>query len=281
MNNCLFGSNAQFLKLPFPAFAEALVRDGLQAADLTLLAPHFYIDSEEAVDPCGALRLLAEKGIAVRCVTPLPYRYSVCAEEGTIQWEKTIGYYRQCILFAQRAGARMMPITASGADFDREPQQLLENAVNSLKILSGFAGDHGVELLLGTVPGMEDPIHASTPVLLTLPEINAVLDEVDSPALNAYLDTEVISMAGEGITQWFALLGGRIRLVRFSDGNYNGYRIWGEGCLPCEKFLRELDACGYRGPLSLTLPGERYSGDPAGAQHRLLAHLRQAMARVE
>ena len=281
MKNCLLGSNAQFIKLPFAAFAEAMERDDLRAADLTLAAPHFYIDSEEASDPCGALRILAEKGIDVCCVTPPPYRYSICAAEGTVQWEKTIGYYRQCILFAGMTGAGMMPVTASGAEFDREPRQLLENAVVSLKLLAEFAGEHGVELLLGTVPGMENPVSASTPVILTLPEVNAVLDEVDSPALKALLDTEVVSMAGESITQWFALLGERIRLVRFADGNYNGYRAWGEGCLPCGKFLSELKACGYNGPLSLALPGERYCEEPAAAQGRLLAHLRRAMAQVE
>ena len=44
-------------------------------------------------------------------------------------------------------------------------------------------------------------------------------------------------------------------LVRLCDGNYHGWRAWGEGVLPMERYRAELEAAGYAGPVSLLLPG--------------------------
>ena len=52
-------------------------------------------------------------------------------------------------------------------------------------------------------------------------------------------------------------------LVRLCDGNYHGWRAWGEGVLPMERYRAELEAAGYAGPVSLLLPGERYAGRPS------------------
>ena len=107
-----------------------------------------------------------------------------------------------------------------------------------------------------------------------------MIEAVSSDFLKVYLDTEVISLRGETISGWFDTLGEDIRLVRFTDGNYNGYRIWGRGCLPCRKYLNQLDESGYAGPLALTVPGERYIDDPVSAMKENIQVLRQNMGQV-
>ena len=62
-------------------------------------------------------------------------------------------------------------------------------------------------------------------------------------------------------------------LVRLCDGNYHGWRAWGEGVLPMQRYLHALDAMGYRGDISLRLPGERYLAQPAYPDERALAAL--------
>lgn len=280
MNNLLLGSNAQYFRYPFSDFVKAMVKENINSVDITLLAPHIYIDSFEILDPCHVVETLHIHGISVTAVTPLPYRYSICAGAGTMQREKTLGYYKQCILFAHIARAEFMLLTASGADFDIPHKILLDNAAEMLSLLSTFAEECGVTLLLGTVMGMESPLNASTPVLLTLPELKDMLERVNSPALKAYLDTAVVSLVGETIQQWFSLLGSELRLVRFTDGNYNGYRIWGTGCLPCEQYLLAISEAGFTGPLSLAVPGERYCENPSNAQSVLLSNLQVAMKKV-
>ena len=207
MDNLLLGNNAQFFRFSYNDFVKALVADNISAVDLTLLSPHIYIDSFEILDPCHVIEMLHANGISVEATTPVPYRYSICAEAGTMQRERTLGYYRQCIIFTKKAGAKFLLLTASGANFDTASEILLENAAEVLSILASFAEECGVTLLLGTVFGPESPLNASSPVLLTLPDVKNTLQRVNSPALKAYLDTAVISLVGETISQWFAQLG--------------------------------------------------------------------------
>ena len=280
MENILLGSNLQYYKFPFSAFLETQEKHGITALDLAQISPHIYVDSEEVVDPYDITKKLKEKNIAVQAVTAMPYRYSVCSSPETIQNEKTIGYYQQCILFAQKIGAKYVLVTASGAEYDQSCTVLMDNAIRTLSVLSSFALTHNVSLLFGTVLGEESPNNSSTPVLTHLWEVKELLSQVHSPGLKAYLDTLAASLAGETISQWFDMFGENLCLVRFTDGNYNGYRVWGTGCLPCKKFLNELKMNGFHGPLSLAVPGERYSDMPAKAENELLTNLRTALLQV-
>ena len=276
----LLGNNAQFIKYPFEKFLHMAIDNSLGAVDFTPHVPHFYIDSYGYKDVCGVKEALQEADITVSCISPLPYRFNICADEGTIQREKTIAYYQQCILAAEYFGSPYVTITASGACYDYDSARLRDNACETLKTLSGYALDHGVTLLLGTVVGRECPYNASTPVFVHLVEIKEAIARVDSPGLKVYLDTEVISLCGETIKEWFDALGEDIRLVRFVDGNYNGYRIWGKGCLPCRKYLQELAACGYDGKLSLHIPGERYVEHPESMLEENFRFVRDAVRQV-
>lgn len=263
--NLLLGNNAQFVRRPFGDFVSAACAAHVQAVELTLQTPHFYVDSTKFHAVEQQKQLLSEADIAVASVHPLPYRYSICAGLDSIQHKKTVEYYQQCILLAKELKASYVCITAAGANYDRESECLLQNAEVTLAKLAVFAEKQGIKLLLGSVFGEESPVNASTPVLTKLEEIQKMIERIGSKLLGAYLDTAVISACGETIPQWFDRLGEHIRLVRFSDGNYNGYRAWNDGCLPCAQYLKRLTAAHYKGPLALTFPGERYVLDPKKA----------------
>ena len=131
-----------------------------------------------------------------------------------------------------------------------------------------------MRLLLAPVMGPETPPIAESPVLGRLEELSELLRRVDSPALGVCLDTNVMSTWGDSIPRWFERLGEHTGLVRLCDGNYHGWRAWGEGVLPMERYRAELEAAGYAGPVSLLLPGERYAGRPSWPEERALEVLR-------
>lgn len=280
MENIILGNNAQFLKYPFSDFVDAQVKLAVRSVDLTAGTPHIYIDPYEIIDSVDVKGQLKRAEITVNTVTPAPYRYSICSDENTILNQKTIEYYKQCIMFAKDIGAENLIITAAGACFDHEPARLMDNAVKTLDKLASFAKEQGITLLTSSVLGEESPYNESTPVMVTLSEIAEVIDKVHSQALKAYLDVEVISLIGETIPQWFEKLGDAIRLVRFTDGNYNGYRVLGEGCLPCEKFLKQIMDAGFNGPISIQIPGERYSENPQNAEKKMISYLENLMKKV-
>ena len=147
-------------------------------------------------------------------------------------------------------------------------------AAGLLSALCPQAEAAGVRLLLAPVMGPETPLIAESPVLGRLEELSELLRRVDSPALGVCLDTNVMSTWGDSIPRWFERLGEHTGLVRLCDGNYHGWRAWGEGVLPMERYRAELEAAGYAGPVSLLLPGERYAGRPSWPEERALEVLR-------
>ena len=165
-------------------------------------------------------------------------------------------------------------IILTRAGLSLEPEALRRNAAGLLSELCPQAEAAGVRLLLAPVMGPETPLIAESPVLGRLEELSELLRRVDSPALGVCLDTNVMSTWGDSIPRWFERLGEHTGLVRLCDGNYHGWRAWGEGVLPMERYRAELEAAGYAGPVSLLLPGERYAGRPSWPEERALEVLR-------
>ena len=100
-----------------------------------------------------------------------------------------------------------------------------------------------------------------------------MLHRLRRPGLGVCLDTNVMSACGDTIPDWFDRLGDRTGLVRLCDGNYHGWRAWGEGVLPMERYLCQLNEVGDGGEISLRLPGEWYLERPSYPDERALAAL--------
>ncbi len=257
----LLGSNQQYSRYPLSRFCSSMAQLGLNRLDFVPQVPHFWCGHTGYESTAGLKAALAEAGLAVSALTPPPYRYSITAPDGK-QRMATLDYYRHCIALAAELGAGQVVVGAAGACWDLDPAVLRRNAADMLLTLARLARDAGIRLLFSPVMGPDAPLLAESPILGTAAETAELLDWLDQPSLGVCLDTNVMSVWGGDLPTWFRLLGGRIRLVRLCDGNYHGYRAWGDGCLPMERYLRQLDEAGYAGDLSLLLPGERYVEDP-------------------
>ncbi len=269
----LLGSNSTYRYLPLEACLDQLAALGLTALDFVPQAPHFWCSHTEMGDAAALRRRLEDRGLRADVVTPPSYRYSIAAPPGR-QRQATLDYYRRCILLAASLGARRMVLGADGACWDLERDRLLDLAAQLLDRLCPTAAAAGVKLLLTPVPGPDAPLIAQSPVLGPAAELLGVIRQVGSPWLGACLDTNAMSLWGDDIPGWFERLGECTHLVRLCDGNYHGWRAWGEGCLPMERYLEQLEEAGYDGPISLLLPGERYVDRPEHPLRKALAVLR-------
>ena len=102
-------------------------------------------------------------------------------------------------------------------------------------------------------------------MLVDLEQIKKVKDLCGHRALKVFTDTEVISVEGETLSDWLDAFGRDIKMIRMSDGNYNGYRIWGRGDLPIDRYIQIIDRHNYGGLISLQIPGEKYCENPEEA----------------
>ena len=169
-------------------------------------------------------------------------------------------------------------LSAAGACWDLPPQELTEYAAATLTHLCHTAQEEGVTLLLAPVMGAETPLIAEAPVLNTARQLSRMLAQVDSPALGLCLDTNIMSANGDTVTDWLSLFPGRIGLVRLCDGNWHGWRAWGDGVLPVDRYLRQLTEGGYQGDYSLYLPGERYIDSPTYPDEKAVAAMKEVLA---
>ena len=260
-NWILLGSNGQYVRRPLADFLAEMRELGLESLDFVPQPPHFWLSHADYEEPVHLLEKMEAAGLRISVLTPPAYRYSITAPQG-MQREATVNYYRNSISLASALGADQVVLGAAGACWDIAPKTLRQNALEVLEQLCLAAEAEGISLLLAPVMGPNTPLIAESPVLGQAEELLELLRQVESPALGACLDTNVMASWGDTIPRWFELLGEKTRLVRLCDGNHHGWRAWGEGCLPMDRFAEQLRSVGYAGALSLLLPGERYIENP-------------------
>jgi protein FrlC len=270
--NKLVGSSVQYCRFSFATFVGVQRDLGISAVDLYGSTPHIWCDREGCGDLSGLHRELGGTGIRLATLSPRPYGYSLCAAPGSLLREATLAYYAACIDAAALLSAPLLCLTPIGACLDQSAAESWTGCREALARLCPLAADKGVAIALGETPRGVPGVTAS------LGELALMIGEVGAPNLGAFLDTSVMFAAGETVEQWFTALGERIVHVRFVDGRNDGCRIWGEGCIPCGRTLDELGAAGYLGTLGLHLSGDRYTLDPATADHRNLAFLNRFLS---
>ena len=268
----LLGSNGQYSRYPLEFFTAEMGRLGLHRLDFVPQTPHFFCGYRGHEDPARLKAALKRAGLQAAVLSPPAYRCAITAPEGE-QREATLRYYESCIALAAWLGCDRLVLDASGACWDRKDELLWRSAADTLYHLCPAAQAAGVRLLLAPVMGAETPLIAESPILNTAAELDAMLHQLNHPSLGVCLDTNIMSACGDTVYDWFGRFRDKIGLVRLCDGNYHGWRAWGEGVLPMQRYLHALDAMGYRGDISLRLPGERYLAQPAYPDERALAAL--------
>ena len=218
--------NAQYVRRPFSAFVETQRELGIRQMEFVAQVPHLWCDHLVCEDEAGVASLLREAGIGIAAFTPKLYRYSICAEPGSRQAEATAAYFANTIKIAARLNAPLFCVETGGGAFDTPADELWGRARKTLAELCVMTEEAGMLLAVGTASPEDSPL------LATLGDLVKMKREVGHNNFRTILDTRTASVAGESIPAWFDAFGDDLALVRFVDGNYNGWRPWGEGCLP-------------------------------------------------
>ena len=268
------GCNVQYTRRRFADFVEAQRGLGIKTIEFVAQVPHIWCDHMGWEDETPVKTALERAEIGVAAFTPKLYRYSTCAAPGSSQRTHSAEYFANAIKLAKRLSAPVLCIDVGGGCFDAPAEILWESCRKTLVELCALAEDVGINLAMSSASPSDSPI------LTTLQEIGKMKKEVGHKNLKAVLDTRAAGVMGEKIGEWFDAFGEDIALVRFSDGNYSGYRVWGEGCLPCGGFLREIKECGYGGVLSMYRGGERDVADPVGADEKNYSYLSEALEKI-
>lgn len=248
------GSNGLYSRYTLPYFLTAQRRLGVTAVAFHHMGAHLWLDHYRCVGRDEAAAAFKHAGIRMASFHPGRYHYSLYAHDGTLRQICTMEYYRRCIDMADSFECPLLVLRPTGALLDGCRERDMASLQENVYRLQDYAARQHVQLCLQTVTQEESPYFR------TLEELHGLLAEL--PSVGAALDSVCMSSAGESITQWFSLLGERIKHVTFQDGRGDFPRIWGEGVYPSESYAQELLESGYGGVISIIGRTDRYQDDP-------------------
>jgi sugar phosphate isomerase/epimerase len=264
------GCNSQYARVPFEFFAAWQAKLGIKTTEFIAQVPHLWCDHLFCESTLALGETLRKNGLSVAAFTPRLYRYSVYADWGGEQRNATDRYFKNAMRAACELRAPLFCVENGGACFDMSGEALFERCADMLAELCDFAKPLGLNVAFGIA------CEGDSPILLRGEELKRLSDELSRENFRIILDTRTISVIGEKIEDWFEIFGRQIALVRFTDGNYNGCRVWGEGCLPCSFLMKKIILCGYGGVWSQYRRGESEAEAPDEADCRNIAYLRDA-----
>ncbi|HIT69359.1 MAG TPA: sugar phosphate isomerase/epimerase [Candidatus Aphodomonas merdavium] len=256
-------SNEHYAYYPFAYFLEQQAAMGSKCLELFLAPPHVWVDWRGAEGIAELREKIQAAGLRVDAVRAegVSQRYAPFAAEEE-RARRSLAYYRRCADVAQALGARVMTVTPVGVYRDEASEPAFARAARQLRAICEAIAPTGVTLAL------ENLAPNALPFLMQAQAMRRMLAEVAHPGLACALNTVGMSEAGETFEQWFEQLGGRIACVRLSDGRSGPEAlVCGQGIYPMERYVAQLDSCGFDGPVVLPL-GRSYSNDPAAADRK-------------
>ena len=268
------GSNFSYQHLPFERFLDDMVELGRERVELWGIAPQLHIPQVSVEEARGLRRRIAERGLAVHCLTPEQVIYPVNVASPS-RWLRasSIAMFRHAAELCVELEAPLLFLTP-GRGFENESTDAAwRRSVDAIGEIAAYAGSLGVDCVLEPLQRVESNLVNDASTLARM------LDEIAAPNLGAALDTVAMATAGDTVDGYFAALGGRIRHVHLIDGKPNGHLAWGDGELPLGEYLEALGRHGYDGCLTFELFGDgTYAFDPRPALDRCFAAVERELA---
>ena len=268
------GSNFSYQHLPFDRFLDDMVDLGRERVELWGIAPHLHVPHVSAEEARGIRRRLADRGLAVQCLTPEQVIYPVNVAS-PVPWLRasSIAMFRRAAELCGELGSPMLFLTP-GRGFEDEPTDAAwRRSVDAIGEIAAYADTLGLECVLEPLQRVESNLVNDAATLARM------LDEIDAPNLGAALDTVAMAVAGDTVDDYFDALGDRIRHVHLVDGTPAGHLAWGDGDLPLGEILAALARRGYDGFATFELFGDgTYAFDPRPALEQCLAAVERELA---
>jgi protein FrlC len=268
------GSNFSYQHLPFDRFLDDMVDLGRERVELWGIAPQLHVPQLSNEEACGIRRRIADRGLAVHCLTPEQVIYPVnVASPSPWLRESSIAMFRRAAELCVELEAPLLFLTP-GRGFESESTDAAwRRSVDAIGEIAAHAASLGIDCVLEPLQRVESNLVNDSATLARM------LDEIAAPNLGAALDTVAMATAGETVDDYFAALGGRIRHVHLIDGKPNGHLAWGDGELPLGEVLEALGRHGYDGCLTLELFGDgSYAFDPRPALDQCFAAVERELA---
>lgn len=243
---------------------------GYSYTDLSAAPPHVWISDRGIDDFDALLTSVRQFGLQVHLLTAdyQSNRYLLNTPDPA-RLEKSMRYYKNCMIAADGLGAKMLAVSLCGAVRDESLSNAISRGISSVRHLCAMAEQYN--LLIGIDP----PFRMESPVFYSCESMRLLVKEVSHPLLRINLNTALIHDNNETISLWFEALREKISFVRMSDARMGKAQYpWGDGVLSIERCISDLERCGYDGALGLRFTSGGCEQDPKKADERCYATIK-------
>lgn len=183
---------------------------------------------------------------------------------------RTVKYIQSAVAKAAELGAKCVVVVAGRCTYGVEMKQARAWAAQGFRKCARFAAEQGVTL------GLEHLTLLEGNVVVTLDDLLAMLERVDSPGLAALLDTGHVPVNGESLTDYVYRLGEKIVHIHLddNDGKSDDHLPPGMGTINFGPMFAALKRIGYQGAISVE-PSFGFSTDPDAAALQGIEFLKQ------
>lgn len=259
----LAGMNIHYRFYSLEYFLEAQMRAGFRTIELWAGSPHFFLSNLEYDDCRRVSRMLQERGLEVKVITPencsVPYQFAAADPE---LYRRSFEYFKKGLDAGEELGCRIMAVHSGRGNLNEDREEAWKRGRDMLARLAEYAGTKGITLAMESLRPQE------TNLATTLKDVKRMVDEICHPNFKAMIDTTAMGVAGENLQQWFEALGSDIVHMHFIDGTPYGHLAWGDGRHNLRQWLETIHRWQYRGLLSQEITAQEYYRKPAEADRR-------------
>jgi|SRR5699024_5658357 len=261
------GMNYHYVRFPFSYFLDSMVHFGVKNIEIWGGAPHFYIDDSSLQDVYKLKKEIKKRNLNIVCLTPEQCSYPInIASKDDYMRERSMRYFEKSIMIANELEVPYVLITPGWGYFNESKTESWKRSVNALERLANCAKGFGLKIVLEPLKPTESNLINDSYTL------KKMVSEVNSPYLKAMIDTNPMALMGESLDDYFKLLKDDLVHIHFVDGP-DGHLAWGEGSLPLNDYIKELQNNEYNGYLTLELTSSRYYLHPNIAMDKTLKNL--------
>lgn len=270
--NQIAAGNYPYPLYSFTYFLDSMERLGIKNIELWAAGPHLYLDDFTVPMLERMEQDIRRRGLIPICFTPeqCMYPVNIGAREAYIR-ERSIRYFEKALNAAEILGISRIVVTPGDGYREESPDLTRKHTIENLRYLNEKAKRKNITLLL------EHLTAETTNLGVKAIELRRLWDEADCENLICMVDTDMMSRCGETVQNYLDAFRGQIGHVHFIDGMPSGHLVPGDGVLPMEQFLKELDEVEYSGYLSLEILDGRYQLHPEDAVRRSLKWLEERM----
>ena len=222
--------------------------------------PHLYQDECSVSDVDAIVKKIRSHHLNVICYTPEQCMYPVniaSREKGIRDW--SVNYLKRSLEIASQMEAPRTLITIGQGYRNESRDEAWARCRDSLLPLAEYAGKMGTTIML------EHLTKTTTNLCVTASQLKDMLQETGGPSLKAMVDVDMAARVGEGPREYLEAMGKDIQHVHFIDGMPGGHLALGDGILPLDQYVRDLEDFGYDQYLTLEILSDKYHENPEPA----------------